>query len=66
MELRNPGFDDGRCALCRERVLDPEEHRCHGCGYIVCVYCDETHPMGKHDVIEHKELSDDEEADEDL
>jgi len=52
-EPRNPGLDDGRCALCKKPGLD-EDSRCFGCGYLIC----EDHygdPDGKHLVVDHDE-----------
>jgi hypothetical protein len=49
-EPRNPGLDDGKCALCEKAVT--EDARCYGCGYLVC----EDHPgdpCGQHLVAEH-------------
>jgi hypothetical protein len=53
-EPRNPGKDDGKCALCEKPGLG-EEQRCFGCGYLICEDCDVYGPMGKHYVIEHNE-----------
>ena len=56
-EPRNPGKDDGRCALCETTGLT-EEDRCHGCGYLIC----DAHfgdPWGKHLVVAHDESDDD-------
>lgn len=56
-EPRNPGKDDGRCALCGIQGLT-EEDRCHGCGYLIC----DEHvgdPWGKHLVVQHDESVDD-------
>lgn len=50
--VRNPGKDDGCCALCTRPGLD-EEQRCFGCGYLVCEDCDITQPEGLHFVVEH-------------
>ncbi len=50
---RNPGLDDGNCALCSTKGLT-EENRCSGCGYLVC----DSHfgdPWGKHFVVAHDE-----------
>lgn len=50
-EPKNPGLDDGCCALCGVEGLD-EDSRCSGCGYLVC----DDHPgdpCGPHFVIDH-------------
>jgi hypothetical protein len=65
-EPRNPGVDDGLCALCSKVLESPdsveEEFRCHGCGYLVCSSCCISSPTGPHLVVEHQE---DEEGDDD-
>lgn len=55
--VRNPGKDDGKCALCETPGLD-EDHRCYGCGYLVCGDCDKAEPEGQHLVVDHDEESD--------
>ena len=50
-EPRNPGKDDGRCALCDATGLD-ESNRCAGCGYLVCDAHDGD-PWGSHLVVAH-------------
>lgn len=50
-EPRNPGKDDGRCALCETPELT-EDSRCFGCGYLIC----DDHPgdpCGVHLVVDH-------------
>ena len=50
-ERKNPGLDDGNCALCGTKGLT-EEDRCAGCGYLIC----DSHfgdPCGQHLVVEH-------------
>lgn len=50
---KNPGWDDGLCALCEKAGLT-EDARCYGCGYLVCEdHCGD--PWGKHYVIQHDE-----------
>ena len=55
-EPKNPGLDDGQCALCKTQGLT-EDDRCFGCGYLIC----EDHtgdPTGAHFVIDHDEDDD--------
>ncbi len=50
-EPRNPGLDDGKCALCGKPGM-AEGDRCYGCGYLIC----DDHPgdpWGQHLVVEH-------------
>jgi hypothetical protein len=51
-EPRNPGKDDGRCALCGQPGLT-EDDRCYGCGYLVCCDCFKHDPWGVHLVVQH-------------
>jgi len=58
-EVKNPGKDDGNCALCSTKGLT-EENRCFGCGYLVC----DLHPShccGQHLVVEHDDEEEEEE-----
>jgi len=51
-EPKNPGLDDGKCALCKVDKGLTDEDRCHGCGYLIC----DAHfgdPWGKHLVVAH-------------
>ena len=50
-EPRNPGLDDGKCALCKKPGLT-EDDRCGGCGYLVCGD-HVSYPWGQHLVVEH-------------
>lgn len=53
-EPKNPGFDDGKCALCKKDVS--EDDRCFGCGYLVCESCNINYDlMGPHLVVQHQE-----------
>ncbi len=51
---RNPGADDGKCALCEKSGMT-EDHRCFGCGYLICEDCDAESPTGQHYVIDHEQ-----------
>lgn len=53
---RNPGKDDGKCANyehCGHSGLDEHDHRCNGCGYLICGVCDTSAPLGMHFVVDH-------------
>lgn len=54
---KNPGVDDGKCALCETRILEEEweDSFCHGCGYHICEDCGGDAPMGVHLVVEHQD-----------
>jgi len=48
-----------RCYFCGADVHEGDSpatnpNYCHGCGEYVCDSCDETGPMGFHDVMEHQ------------
>jgi len=58
-EPRNPGVNDGKCALCK-RGIDPEKWddlACAGCGYHVCEECsvNQNMPFGPHYVVAHQD-----------
>jgi hypothetical protein len=57
-EPRNPGLDDGKCALCKAPD-QPEENRCHGCGYLICANHHGDPPFGAHLVVKHDEEDED-------
>lgn len=48
-KIREEGYF---CYFCGKEVTN--EHYCYGCRHYVCEECDETQPVGYHQVKEHK------------